>query len=412
MKIDLHPLFLGTAQGEEAEAIVRSCVHCGFCTATCPTYQLLGDERDGPRGRIYLIKQLLEEGSATEKTRTHLDRCLTCRACETTCPSGVHYGRLADIGREILEQQQPRPWRQRLLRWGMRQVLPYAARFTLLLRIGQLLRPLLPTAVADKIPARQTPARRPQRRHDRLMLALAGCVQPGATPNTNIAAARVLDKLGISLLEPPRAGCCGALSYHLSQSDEGLDFARRNIDSWWPLVEQGAEAVVITASGCGVMVKEYGRLLAADPVYGEKAKAVSALALDLSEVVAAEDLSVLQLQHRDQKIAVHCPCSLQHGQQLPDTVNNILAGLGFPLAQTRDTHLCCGSAGTYSILQPALSQQLLANKIEALRVDNPHRIVTANVGCQLHLGSATEVPVQHWIEIIDEALVADAVAPD
>ncbi|NHN38457.1 glycolate oxidase subunit GlcF [Pseudomaricurvus alcaniphilus] len=412
MKIDLHPLFLGTAQGEEAEAIVRSCVHCGFCTATCPTYQLLGDERDGPRGRIYLIKQLLEEGSATEKTRTHLDRCLTCRACETTCPSGVQYGRLADIGREIMEQQQRRPWRQRLVRWGMRQVLPYAPRFTPLLRIGHLLRPLLPAAVANKIPARQIPARRPQQRHARVMLALAGCVQPGATPNTNIAAARVLDKLGITLLEPSGAGCCGALSYHLSQSDEGLDFARRNIDSWWPLVEQGAEAVVVTASGCGVMVKEYGRLLAADPVYGEKAKAVSALTLDLSEVVAAEDLSVLQLQHRDQKIAVHCPCSLQHGQQLPDTVNNILASLGFPLAQTRDSHLCCGSAGTYSILQPALSQQLLANKVAALRVDNPHRIVTANVGCQLHLGSAAGIPVQHWIEIIDEALVADAVAPD
>lgn len=405
MKTDLHPMFRGTPEGEEAEAILRTCVHCGFCTATCPTYQELGDERDGPRGRIYLIKQLLEEGGATDKTRKHLDRCLTCRSCETTCPSGVQYGRLVDIGRHMVERQQQRPLKERLLRWGLRQVLPYANRFTPLLRLGQLFRPLLPAFLRTKIPARQTPSPWPKNSHNRVMVALAGCAQPGATPNTNAAAARVLDKLGITLVEPPKAGCCGAMSYHLSEHDEGLNFARRNIDAWWPAIEQGAEAVVITASGCGTMVKDYGHLLGNDPVYAEKAKTVSALAKDLSEVVVAEDLSKLQLDDKGQKTAVHCPCSLQHGQQLPESVDKILTDAGLNLAATNDKYLCCGSAGTYSLLQPQMSQQLLDNKLKALTVDNPERIVTANVGCQMHLATKANVPVQHWIEVIDEATV-------
>jgi len=403
MKTDLHPLFRDTEEGEEAEAILRSCVHCGFCTATCPTYQELGDERDGPRGRIYLIKQLLEEGEATEKTRKHLDRCLTCRSCETTCPSGVQYGRLVDIGRYVVERQQRRPLQERLLRWGLRQVLPYANRFTPLLRLGQMVKPLLPAYLHNKIPAKQTPSPWPKSSHHRVMVALAGCAQPAATPNTNAAAARVLDKLGITLVEPPKAGCCGAMSYHLSEHDEGLNFARRNIDAWWPAIESGAEAVVITASGCGTMVKEYGHLLASDPLYAEKAQKISALARDLSEVIAAEDLTALQFNDKGQKTAVHCPCSLQHGQQLPDSVEKILTDAGLNLAATKDKHLCCGSAGTYSLLQPQMSQQLLENKLQALTADNPERIVTANVGCQIHLASKAEVPVQHWIEVIDEA---------
>lgn len=409
MQTNLHPSFKTTSEGQEAETILRSCVHCGFCTATCPTYQELGDERDGPRGRIYLIKQLLEDGEATEKTRKHLDRCLTCRSCETTCPSGVEYGRLVDIGREIVEQQQTRPAFERMVRWGLRRVLPYPGRFTALLRLGQWLRPLLPATVKAKVPPKCAPSPWPAGSHQRVMLALAGCAQPGATPNTNAAAARVLDRLGISLVEAPKAGCCGAVSYHLSAHDEGLDFMRRNIDVWWPAIMEGAEAIVITASGCGTMVKDYGSLLKADPIYAEKARRVSELAKDLSEILMAEDLEGLNFKpanskQQNLKTAVHCPCSLQHGQQLPDTVDIILEKAGLNLVKTQDKHLCCGSAGTYSILQPKMSQILLDNKLKALSVDNPDRIVTANVGCQLHLASKSDVTVQHWIEVIDEGL--------
>ena len=404
MKTDFHARFRDRPEAREAEAILRACVHCGFCNATCPTYQLLGDERDGPRGRIYLMKQLFEEGSATDKTLKHLDRCLTCLACETTCPSGVQYGRLVDIGRHVVEQQIERPLKTRVLRWSLLKVLPYPKRFTPLLRMGQLFRPLLPRVLRNKIPRRQPRSPWPENAHPRVMVALAGCAQPGATPNTNAAAARVLDKLGITLVEPPQSGCCGAASYHLSDHDAGLEFARRNIDAWWPAVEQGAEAIVITASGCGTMVKDYGHLLAGDAKYAGRAKIISDLSRDLSEVVAGEDLTGLELDDSELKVAVHCPCSLQHGQQLPDTVDNILRGLGFELAATKDKHLCCGSAGTYSILQPTLSQQLLDNKLQALEIDNPDRIVTANVGCQLHLSTKSNRPLTHWIELVDELI--------
>jgi len=405
MKTEFHARFRDDPEAREAEAILRACVHCGFCNATCPTYQELGDERDGPRGRIYLMKQLFEEGGATEKTVTHLDRCLTCRACETTCPSGVQYGRLVDIGRHVVEKEVKRPLSARVLRWCLLKVLPYPKRFTALLRMGQLVRPLLPRVLQRKIPARQGRSHWPESRHSRVMVALAGCAQPGATPNTNLAAARVLDKLGITLVEVPNSGCCGAASYHLSEHDAGLNFARRNIDAWWPAVEQGAEAIVITASGCGTMVKDYGHLLAGDAEYAEKARKVSELSKDLSEVIVGEDLTILNVDGAGQKIAVHCPCSLQHGQQLPDTVDDILRDTGFALTATKDKHLCCGSAGTYSILQPVLSQQLLDNKLEALAAGKPDRIVTANVGCQLHLSTKSTQPVKHWIEVIDELIV-------
>jgi glycolate oxidase iron-sulfur subunit len=404
LQTSLHPSFKETEQGREADAILRSCVHCGFCNATCPTYQELGDERDGPRGRIYLIKQLLEEGAATEKTRLHLDRCLNCRSCETTCPSGVQYGRLVDIGKHVIEQQQRRPLQQRLLRWGIRRVLPYRNRFTALLRLGQFFRPVLPAGIRAQIPLRRSTSSWPSNRHPRLMLALAGCAQPGATPNTNAAAAIVLDQLGITLIEEPAAGCCGAVSYHLSEHDESLGFMRRNIDSWWPTIEAGAEALVVTASGCGTTVKEYGHLLRNDPQYAEKARRIGELAKDLSEVLIVEDLSSLSLKSDPAKTAVHCPCSLQHGQQLPDSVEGILRKSGFNLVETADKHLCCGSAGTYSILQPKMSQKLLNNKVRALMIDNPERIVTANIGCQLHIESVATVPVQHWIEVLAERI--------
>lgn len=403
MKTDIVSHYQNTDAGQEAEEILRTCVHCGFCTATCPTYQELSDERDGPRGRIYLIKQMLEGGEVTEKTRTHLDRCLTCRSCETTCPSGVKYGRLIDIGRAELEKKVERPAKERLLRWGLRQVLPYPNRFGPLLKLGQLFKPVLPDKVKAKVPDVPKPnSLWPVSSHPRVMLALAGCAQPSAAPRTNIAAARVLDKLGITLVEENKAGCCGAVSYHLSELDEGLDFMRRNIDAWWLAIEAGAEAIVMTASGCGAMVQEYGHLLRNDPAYAAKAKRVSELTKDLSEILLNEDLSVLGLKAHAGKVAVHCPCTLQHAMKQGGSVEALLRQAGIELAATQDKHLCCGSAGTYSILQPEMSQRLLDNKLKALSVDAPERIVTANIGCQLHLSTKSSVPVQHWIELLDD----------
>jgi glycolate oxidase iron-sulfur subunit len=407
MKTDLIPYYKDSPEGQDAEAILRSCVHCGFCNATCPTYQELNDERDGPRGRIYLIKQLLEGGEVTENTRTHLDRCLTCRSCETTCPSGVQYGRLIDFGRAEVEKKLDRPLNQKLMRWALRQVLPYPKRFGPLLKVGQVLRPIMPEAIKAKMPPkRQANSPWPAERHDRVMLALAGCAQPSTTPNTNIATARVLDKLGITLVEEPKAGCCGAVSYHLGAHDEGLDFMRRNIDAWWPAVEAGVEAIVMTASGCGAMVQDYGYALRHDAIYSEKAHKISALTKDISEILSAEDLAKLSVNNTPAstssgKVAVHCPCTLQHAMKQSGVVEDILQRAGIELTKTKDAHLCCGSAGTYSILQPEMSQKLLSNKLEALTLGQPDRIVTSNVGCQLHLESKAKVPVQHWIELLD-----------
>jgi glycolate oxidase iron-sulfur subunit len=401
MQTSLTPEHLDTAAGREADTILRSCVHCGFCTATCPTYQLLGDELDGPRGRIYLIKQMLEGQPVTRETQLHLDRCLTCRACETTCPSGVRYGRLADIGRAVAEQRIVRPWPERIYRRLLRAVIPHAARFGMLLRIGQALRPALPPSLRAKVPARQDAGAWPAPRHARRMLALAGCAQSSMTPNTNAAAARVLDRLGISLLVAPTAGCCGALSHHLSAEHEALAFMRRNVDAWWPYVVQGIEAIVMTASGCGVMVKDYGMLLQDDPAYAEKAARISALTRDLSEVIAVAELGALRVAADQRRIAVHAPCTLQHGQKLPGAVESLLTRLGFELTEVRDSHLCCGSAGSYSLLQPELAQRLRDNKLSALQNGKPELIVTANIGCQLHLATGSDVPVMHWVELLD-----------
>ncbi len=401
MKTDIVQTYLNTPDGQEAEEILRTCVHCGFCTATCPTYQELNDERDGPRGRIYLIKQLLETDQVTEKTRSHLDRCLTCRSCETTCPSGVKYGRLIDIGRGLVEQKLDRPAGEKLMRWGLRKVLPKAGLFGPMLKTGQVLKPILPEKIAKKVPPKRSATPWPKERHERVMLALAGCAQSSAAPNTNAATARVLDKLGITLVEAPDAGCCGAVSYHLSAHEEGLDYMRRNIDAWWPAVEAGCEAIVMTASGCGAMVQEYGHLLRNDPAYAEKAKRISELTKDIGEILLNEDLSTLAPTTGSEKVAFHCPCTLQHAMKQGGTVEKVLERVGFDLAKTKNKHLCCGSAGTYSILQPEMSQKLLKNKVEALTIDNPTQIVTANIGCQLHLETASPVPVNHWIELLD-----------
>lgn len=400
MQTSLIESIRNTAQGAEADAILRSCVHCGFCNATCPTYQLLGDELDGPRGRIYLIKQMLEGQPVTTHTQLHLDRCLTCRACETTCPSGVRYARLAEIGKDLAEQQVPRPLTQRLLRKILRLLLPYPPRFAGLLAFARLLRPLLPQVLARKIPREEITPPWPVRQHARRMLVLEGCVQRNATPQVNASTARVLDTLNITLLRAPQAGCCGALSAHLQAHGEALAFMKRNIDAWWPHIEAGVEAIISTASGCGVVIKEYGTYLRADPLYRDKAARVSALARDIGEVLADEDLSEFQ-NPVPARIAFHAPCTLQHGQKLAGKVETVLQRCGYTLTPIPDAHLCCGSAGTYSILQPELSQRLLAGKLDALHSGTPDLIATANIGCQLHLASQARVPVKHWIELLD-----------
>ena len=402
MQTNLADFIKDTPEGREADAILRNCVHCGFCNATCPTYQLLGDELDGPRGRIYLVKQLLEGQEVSRTTQVHLDRCLTCRACETTCPSGVNYHRLADIGRGLLAEKLPRPWHQRLMRGMLRRVIAHRRRFTPLLRMGQAVRTLLPAVLKQKVPPYQQAGAWPNRTHPRKMLILEGCVQPAIAPDINAATARVLDRMGIQIIRAPRAGCCGAVSYHLDAHQEGLDFMRRNIDAWWPHIEAGAEAIVMNASGCGAMVVEYGHLLKDDPRYAEKAARVSELSRDIGEILVDEDLERLALQ-ADSQLAFHAPCTLQHALRRHIVVEQVLRRLGFTLTPVRDGHLCCGSAGTYSILQPELAQQLRGNKLQALEAGNPQAIVTANIGCLAHLQSGTERPVKHWIAWVDAA---------
>jgi glycolate oxidase iron-sulfur subunit len=391
-------------RAEEAESILRSCVHCGFCNATCPTYQLLGDELDGPRGRIYLIKQVLEGNEVTAKTQQHLDRCLSCRNCETTCPSGVNYHNLLDIGRAVVDQAVPRSTGQRMLRHGLRALLPTPLLFKPLLKIGKSLRPVLPQAVRLKLPRHIPQANpRPTRTLARTMLMLEGCVQPSLSPNTNAATARVLDRLGISITPISQAGCCGAVDYHLDAQQAGLERARRNINAWWPAIESGAEAIVQTASGCGAFVKEYGHLLKHDPAYAQKAARISAMSKDLVEVLQAEPLEQLGARS-EQRLAFHCPCTLQHALKLGGAVESVLTRLGFHLTAVPDSHLCCGSAGTYSITQPTLSRQLRDNKMKALESGSPTVIATANIGCQTHLDSAGRTPVRHWIEVVEDAI--------
>jgi len=409
MQTKLAPAHQGTREGEAAEAILRRCVHCGFCTATCPTYQLLGDELDGPRGRIYLIKQVMEGAEPTRATQEHLDRCLTCRNCETTCPSGVQYGELLEIGRNVVEAQVERPRGERLQRWLLKEGLP-SPLFKPAIKLGQLVRPLLPAALKDKVPARAPRSAHdwPRREHSRKVGLLLGCVQPALMPNINSATARVLDAAGIQTLVADDAGCCGAIRSHLSDHEGGLADMRRNIDAWWPLVTTTKiEALVMNASGCGVTVKEYGRALAHDPAYAEKAARISALTKDVSELLPS---LVPQLKARIRKktsgkLAYHPPCTLQHGQQLRGGVEEGLRALGFELQlAATESHLCCGSAGTYSILQAELSKRLRDQKLQALAPLHAQTIVSGNIGCIQQLQSGTVTPVKHWIEVLDEAL--------
>ena len=402
MQTNIAEPFKNTAEGREAEAILRACVHCGFCTATCPTYQLVGDELDGPRGRIYLMKMVLEGETPSRKTQLHLDRCLTCRACETTCPSGVRYGRLVDIGRSAVDSRVQRPVVERIMRRVLRTIVPYPKRFGILYRLGRMAPPRWSGGMC-KTPRRLQAASWPANPElERKMLALDGCVQSVAAPATNAAAARVLAELGIELVRVKGAGCCGAISHHLTAPEEASVFMRRNIDAWWPHIEAGAEALVMTASGCGAMVREYGHLLRDDPYYAAKAARVSELTRDLGEVLTRENLQIFAGIGHGRRIAWHSPCTLQHGQKVVGVVEQILRTAGFELAPVRDSHLCCGSAGTYSLLQKKLSEPLLRNKLDALQEGHPAIIATANIGCQLHLGSASAVPVHHWIELLDK----------
>jgi glycolate oxidase iron-sulfur subunit len=413
MQTQLAPEFQNTAEGAQAEAILARCVHCGFCTATCPTYQLLGDELDGPRGRIYLIKQVLEGVAPSRSTQLHLDRCLTCRNCETTCPSGVQYGQLLEIGRGIVESKVERPTTERAVRWLLKEGLTSPA-FAPAMKLGRLVRPLLPGSLQDKVPAK-SPAQAhqwPMRSHPRKVGLLMGCVQPAMLPNINSATARVLDAAGIQTLVADGAGCCGAIRSHLNDHEGGLKDMRRNIDAWWPLVEGltdagKIEALVMNASGCGVTVKEYGRALAHDPAYAEKAARISAITRDLSELLPAlvPALKARVAALGRGRLAYHPPCTLQHGQQLRGDVEAGMTALGFEIQLAPcDSHLCCGSAGTYSITQPVLSKQLRDQKLQALAPIQAATIVSANIGCIQHLQSGTDTPVRHWVEVLDEAL--------
>ena len=411
MKTNLAESIRNTPEGKEANEILRACVHCGFCTATCPTYQLLGDELDSPRGRIYLIKEVLEGNEVSATTQLHLDRCLTCRSCESTCPSGVRYGRLVDIGRGVVDKHVKRSAIDSAKRNALNAIIPNQAAFKPLLRIGQAFRPLLPESLRRKVPiSAKANAAWPEPRHQRKMLVLDGCVQPVLAPEINAATARVLGHIGISLIKAPSAGCCGAVTFHLNKQEDALNYMRRNIDAWWPSIEDGAEAIVMTASGCATMVREYGHLLASDPAYAEKAQRVTEMTRDLSEIISDESGKLQQeLGSRPEggakpRVAFHSPCSLQHGQQIRGKVEMVLRECGYELTDVPDSHLCCGSAGTYSILQETLSQRLLKNKVAALESGQPIGIATANIGCLTHIRSGTKLPVWHWIELLDERL--------
>ena len=416
METHLADFIRGTPDGDEAEAILRRCVHCGFCTATCPTYQLLGDELDGPRGRIYLIKDVLEGGAATATTRLHLDRCLTCRNCETTCPSGVQYGRLVDIGRKVVEERatEPRPLPERLERTALREGLTRRWLFDPAIKLGKAVRPMLPGALAAKLPAktahgslRRGPAFRPAP-HPRKMVMLAGCVQPAMAPQINTATVRVLDAVGVQAIVANRAGCCGAIRHHLNDHDGAKNEIRRNIDAWWPHLEAGAECIVMNASGCGAMVKEYGHLMRNDAAYAAKAARISDATRDLSEVLPEFEQQLLSKIHPSsrRRVAYHPPCTLQHGQQIRGKVESLLAAAGVDVRLCAESHLCCGSAGTYSVLQPELATALRDRKLAQLAATESEAIVSANIGCIAHLQGGTETPVMHWIELLADALAA------
>jgi glycolate oxidase iron-sulfur subunit len=410
MQTNIDEALKNTHAGLEAERILRSCVHCGFCTATCPTYRLLGDELDGPRGRIYLIKGLLEGKETSDKTQMHLDRCLTCLACETSCPSGVEYGHLLDIGRQVINKKVRRTLTERSYRYLLRKILPYPKRVSFFLRLGRGLRFILPGKFRQMIPenkrVRITGSTRRRVKYGRKMILFTGCVQPLLSPETNCASTRVLNRLGIETIISHGESCCGAINHHMADDDSGLTFIKNNIDVWWPYIEEGIEAIIISASGCGTMIKDYGYILRNDADYKDKAHQVSIMAKDIGEIIVAEEIETLRkmIKVNSRRIAFQNPCSLQHGQKIKDETEVLFKKLGYQIENIADANQCCGSAGTYSLLQTELSEKLRRKKISALEAVKPDVIMTANIGCQLHLQQATEIPVKHWIEILEEDL--------
>ena len=403
MQTSLAPRIQQGPHAEAIDTILRKCVHCGFCNATCPTYQIRGDELDGPRGRIYQMKQFFEGEPANAQMLKHLDRCLTCRACETTCPSGVKYSHLLEIGKESIEQELPRPWWDRARRWGIVRFINSGWLFALSIRVGQAFAWILPSALKESVPERQVPIARVNSVHQRKVLMLAGCVQPALTPNTNACASNLLNRFEIEVIEVPGNLCCGAAAFHTSEPEFGMRQVKQLIDSWWPHIESGVEAIVVTATGCGVSVQDYGRLFADDPEYRDKAEKVSSLYRDLIEFVEAEVESPVPRALPAKRVAVHSPCTMQPGPRINHRVEALLAKAGDELCTVEEAHLCCGSAGTYSMLQPAMAAQLRTNKIKALSVNQPEIIATANIGCQIHLAPGTKIPVVHWIELLQTA---------
>jgi glycolate oxidase iron-sulfur subunit len=410
MQTTIDEALKNTPEGLEADRILRSCVHCGFCTATCPTYRLLGDELDGPRGRIYLIKGLLEGKESTDKTQMHLDRCLTCLACETSCPSGVEYGHLLDIGRQLINKKARRTLTERSYRYLLRKILPYPKRVSFFLRLGRGISFILPGKFRQMIPENKrtgiTESTKRRVKYGRKMILFSGCVQPLLSPETNCASTRVLNRLGIETIVSHGEVCCGAINHHMAVDDSGLTFIKNNIDAWWPYIEEGIEAIVISASGCGTMIKDYGYILRNDADYKDKAHQVSKMAKDIGEIIVAEKIETLRkgIKVSSRRIAFQNPCSLQHGQKIKDETEVLFKNLGYQIENIEDANQCCGSAGTYSLLQTELSEKLRRKKISTLEATKPDVIMTANIGCQLHLQQATEIPVKHWIEILEEDL--------
>lgn len=409
MHVEIQAPLSRQPQLAQAQHIIESCVHCGLCTAACPTYELLDHELDSPRGRIYLIREMLQGGPVGDTTREHLDRCLSCRACETVCPSGVEYGHLIDVGREEIEHRAPRPavqrWWRRLLRWGLSD----ARRVRLGLNAAWSIKPLLPASLRAKLPPRPRRPSWPETRHARRVLTLEGCVQPTLAPAHDASLAALLDRFGVSLVAAPRTGCCGALDQHLGGSEQAARAARRNIDAWWPLIEQGAEAVVLGSSGCGAMVRDYRHLLRDDPAYAAKARRVGELLCDPAELVDAlwqrQPLALSPLSAGEESLAFHPPCSQQHGLRLRGPVEALLERAGYRLVPVEEKHMCCGSAGTYSILQPGVANRLRDRKLGHLLAGQPRYIASANIGCILHLQAASPVPIRHWVELLAARLV-------
>jgi len=383
MHVELNQLSISELDNEKASQIIESCVDCGFCLATCPTYQLIGDELDSPRGRIYLIKSALENNQFSTSSLKHLDRCLTCRSCETTCPSGVEYGQLLEIGREFMESKRTKL--QTIYRFFVRKLLLTPLLFK---SVGYFVRH---SSIATK-------SIKPQEVESTVLL-LGGCVQPSLAPNINHSIKNILAKLSVNVIESPQRECCGALDQHLAASKDALNKVKRNIDLWSAQLNSGVTVIISSASGCGVMVKDYPALFEKTDPYYEKAEFVSSKTQDIAEYLASKDLTGLRLS--ESNISYHEPCTLQHGQKLGGLVESILTQFGYEKKPIKDSHICCGSAGTYSIFEAEISNQLKENKLKNLKASNPEMIVTSNIGCLMHLQKGSSIPVKHWVELLD-----------